>query len=215
MHKISRRTILAGAAAAVPAALPAIASVDTDADLIALVDQALAKDKEWIEALDAEGAAQCEFDRLMPELPKVLRWSPVDADYFGHMLHKGKFYCDPDCVRKFRDQTTVRYMHPSSRERCDLVIAEYEKYWALEDRLYEETGLRAAADDATRLRTERDALIDEVVATPAASVAGHRAKAKLIYKVCLGEFNCDVCETDTAIFASLIADLVGVPAPAA
>lgn len=215
MRNVSRRTILAGAAAAVPAALPAIASVDTDAGLIALVDQALAKDKEWIKALDVEEAAQREFDQLRPDLPKVLRWSPEDAGYFGHMMVGGKFYCDPETVLEFRDHTTVRYMHPASRERCDLVIAEYEKYWAIEDRLYEETGLIAAADKAARLHRERNTLIDEIVATPATTPAGHKAKARLIHKICLGDFNNEVCGIDNAIIASLIADLVGVAAPSA
>lgn len=211
MHKLSRRTMIAGAAASVAAAPVAAAAVTSpDAELLALVEKAAAKHSEWVATLEAEDLAIHTYSERLPALPAVLLWSPIYADYFEYYMSGGKAWVSPASVFEFRDQVAVRNMHPTVRTRCEQVVAEYERRWALEEQIDRETGRTAFAEREQALNAEWRGIVDAICDMPAETPAGHQAKARLIFHT-LWEGHQNVLDgTDGALATSIIAGLVGV-----
>ncbi|KLK90294.1 hypothetical protein AA309_26550 [Microvirga vignae] len=200
---ITRRSILAGLGAAIPAtavaAAPVFAAQHPDAELLALGCQ-------WDESAAAIDAVRKAFDiaeerfgEIEIEEPEELFQQPQDMSlgFAGaHERHDGRrwYVCRIDELRtKPRlkqdwsritkapngEHFCVYVADPKAQARADEIVAAYDRWQANIARAEDTSGLTAAKAEDERLQKINRDLCEQILSTPARTVEGLAVKARI------------------------------------
>jgi hypothetical protein len=232
----SRRGILAGVAAAFAtgAAVNATAVIvakgedDADAELITLVDQYLEVAHLDREADEKYESLLHEYFEREPVAPDGIRYwigDCFDVDYETIHLPERKcrlLYTDEGVAELrsmrlerrrpvFYEEQRLPFWTPWRKKRADTIIAAHAPYMEAKHRLRVELGLDAAAALSAELFNRRDALEEKIIATPATTVRGLIAKARVVDFIWDGEIKSDHDTTDERMAFHIVKNLMALP----
>ena len=197
LSKLSRRTVLAGAAAAIPAAgvpVAALATSGSDAELLRLVAESDEAKRRFDQIADEADRREEVFISLVPERPAELKWGPHYAGLgVGHRWDgKNRLYCIEADIERLRNEGARRYgvnrLHrveewepwPEGQKRADILIAAYDKWCAARKRAEQQSGVNDLEQAHDAAYDEYRRLVTQLINTPAVTLAGMRAKMAFV-----------------------------------
>jgi hypothetical protein len=183
----SRRAIVAGLAAMIPAATASVAvstPAHPDAELVALAEQ-IVNLRFQSEEADAE-YARCYNKEMRPKRPRALLWHPTDPVRYqleGRGNSKATVWCNLDDVEKLRGRTSfIEWVFNGTREQWESLGLPIENWGdkGLKPVVgYEHLFLSAADECRAKRARELLAALDEYnAAEEAADVASGVAAAE-------------------------------------
>lgn len=213
----SRRALLMGLAASAAIPVPAIANAVgglaasaepdwRDAELLSLY-AAVLKQSDIYEKAERAHDRLCFVlrDQTVFAAPRHKEGDPVDGVAWWCSEEGGYVgYCHPGQIEDRRDRLFFGW---ADRDRFAEILVAHDRHQALRAEAGARLGVDAAEAEAdTEFARLRD-LENKLVAMPAFTLEGMRARAMVVFRVCWGseaEFT-----TDYGIAASIVCDLVG------
>jgi hypothetical protein len=201
----SRRAVVVGlaASAAIPApelanalcGLAASAEPDSpDAELLSLY-AAVLKQSDIYEQAEHAHDRLCSMlrDQTVFAAPRHNDGDPVDGVAWWCSEEDGYVnYCHPGQIEDRRDH---RFLERADRDRFAEILAAHDRHQALRAEVGAKLGVDAAETEADMEFARLRDLEDKLVAMPAVTPVGMRAKAMVVDRVCWG---CEV-ESDTLV----------------